>query len=143
GNQVRAEDLPQLIRSVHQALSNVGAEAEAPTPAAKMGAAQVRRSITPDALISFEDGKPYKQLKRHLSTAGLTPVSYREKWGLPPDYPMVAASYSAVRSALAKSAGLGRKAATPTVTEQVPEATPAKERIKGRLGLFGRKPSTK
>lgn len=140
GNRVEAEDLPQLIRSVHNALSTVGAEPQTAAAAVKIGAVQVRRSIKPDALISFEDGKPYKQLKRHLTKLGLTPAGYREKWGLPSNYPMVAASYSAVRSAMAKSAGLGRKAAAPAVAEPVVETKPVKGRIKGRLGLFGRKP---
>ena len=75
----------------------------------KLTPAQIRRSIREDVLISFEDGKPYKQLKRHLSSHGLTPHAYREKWGLPPDYPMTAPSYSAQRSALAKAAGLGKR----------------------------------
>lgn len=80
-------------------------------PGSRQGpsAGDIRASITPDALVSFEDGKHYKTLKRHLAGRGLTPVAYREKWGLPPDYPMVAPNYSAVRSALARANGLGRK----------------------------------
>ena len=77
---------------------------------AKPTAAQVRKSITPDALISFIDGKPYKMLKRHLTTHGLTGKAYQERYGLPLNYPMTALSYSAARSALAKKLGLGRKA---------------------------------
>ena len=70
-----------------------------------------RRSITPDYIVCLEDGKKFKSLKRHLMTHyQLTPQQYREKWGLPPDYPMVAPNYSATRSALAKTSGLGRKA---------------------------------
>lgn len=69
--------------------------------------AQIRRSITPDALVSFEDNKPYKTLKRHLASRGLTPDEYRTKWGLPADYPMVAANYSAVRAETAKRTNLG------------------------------------
>lgn len=76
---------------------------------ARRAAVDVRKSIMPDALVSFEDGKLYKTLKRHLAGRGLTPAAYREKWGLPPDYPMVAPNYSAVRSALARANGLGRK----------------------------------
>ena len=68
---------------------------------------KIRKSIKPDALISFEDGKAYKTLKRHLSRRGLTVEAYKAKWGLPSDYPMTAASYSATRSAMAKSLGLG------------------------------------
>ncbi|AWN43276.1 MucR family transcriptional regulator [Methylobacterium durans] len=109
-NHVTASDIPALIASVHGALNNLASgapqpaeeEVEKPTPA------QVRKSITPDALVSFIDGKPYKTLKRHLSTHGLDPYSYRQRYGLPNDYPMVAAAYAAQRSELAKSIGLGR-----------------------------------
>ena len=69
----------------------------------------IKRSVTPDFLISLEDGKQYKSLKRHLAGRGLTPDQYRDKWGLPRDYPMVAANYAAQRSELAKKIGLGRK----------------------------------
>lgn len=79
----------------------------------KLTPAQIRKSITPDALISFEDGKAYKTLKRHLGLKGLTPADYRAKWGLPKGYPMVSANYSAMRSAMAKSLGLGRKVSRP------------------------------
>jgi predicted transcriptional regulator len=73
-----------------------------------MHGSQVKKSITPDSLISFEDGKPYKTLRRHLATRGLTPEQYRDKWGLPADYPMVSPNYSAARSAMAKHSGLGQ-----------------------------------
>jgi len=76
----------------------------------KLTPAQIRKSITHDGIVSFEDGKHYKTLKRHLGLKGLTPADYRAKWGLPKDYPMVAPSYSATRSALAKKLGLGQKA---------------------------------
>ncbi len=113
-NSVPAADLPSLIGSVHSALQNVASPmqtkaAEKPTPAVP-----VKKSITPDAIISLIDGKPYKSLKRHLTGQGLTPAQYREQYGLPRDYPMVAPSYAAKRSELAKSIGLGqsrRKAA--------------------------------
>ena len=68
-----------------------------------------KKTISPDFIISLENGKPYKSLKRHLGLRGLTPFQYREKWGLPADYPMVAPNYSAARSALAVKIGLGRK----------------------------------
>jgi predicted transcriptional regulator len=117
-NPVPVSDLPALIASTHAALTGLaqGGATKAP-PAQKLTPAQIRKSITPDALISFEDGKPYKTLRRHLTIRGLTPEAYREKWGLPRDYPMTAASYSEVRSAMAKSLGLGnrrRKAAPKT-----------------------------
>jgi predicted transcriptional regulator len=111
-NSIAASDLPGLIHGVHQALTGAGQPQAAPEEAdAKATPGQIRKSISPDTLISFEDGKPYKSLKRHLSTRGLTPEDYRAKWGLPKDYPMVAPNYSAQRSALAKTLGLGRKAA--------------------------------
>jgi predicted transcriptional regulator len=111
-NSLAASDLPGLIHGVHQALTGAGQPPAAPEEAdVKATSAQIRKSISPDTLISFEDGKPYKSLKRHLSTRGMTPDDYRAKWGLPKDYPMVAPNYSAQRSALAKTLGLGRKAA--------------------------------
>ena len=82
-----------------------------------------KKSVFPDYIVCLEDGKKFKSLKRHLRTDyGLSPDDYRAKWGLPPDYPMVAPSYSATRSALAKSTGLGRKPAAP------PAATKAKRK---------------
>lgn len=111
-NSVAAADLPALIKSTFAALSGVGQPVvEATEAAPKATVAQIRKSLTPDALISFIDGRPYRMLKRHLSVHGLTPAAYREKFGLPADYPIVAASYVAKRSALALKAGLGRKAA--------------------------------
>ena len=106
-NTVRPEEIPELIRTVHGALSNVGAtpaapeKHEAPMP--------WKRAIKPDGIVSFEDGKQYKSMKRHLSTRGMTPEQYREKWGLPRDFPMVAPNYAAARSELAKRMGLGQK----------------------------------
>ncbi|GJE02833.1 MucR family transcriptional regulator [Methylobacterium isbiliense] len=106
-NHTSVGDLPALIQSVHAQLGKLGQavepEAERPVPPLP-----IKKTVTPDAIISLEDGKPYKSLKRHLSTRGLTPEEYRRKWGLPPDYPMVAANYAAQRSELAKSIGLGR-----------------------------------
>jgi predicted transcriptional regulator len=107
-NRVAVEQLPDLIRSVHGALGNRDREPQ-PQEAPRASAAQIRKSITNDALISFEDGRPYRLLKRHLTTHGLTPAAYREKWGLPPDYPMVAPAYAARRSEFAKASGLGSK----------------------------------
>lgn len=110
-NHVAPADLPALIASVHAAVNGlanstgtpeaVEPKAEKPTPA------QIRKSVTRDAVISFIDGKSYKTLKRHLTVHGLTPDTYRARFGLPPDYPLVAAAYSEVRSGLAKSLGLG------------------------------------
>jgi predicted transcriptional regulator len=107
-NSVPASELPALLTAIHGAVRGLGD----PAPASEQKAdpatpGQIRKSITHDALISFEDGKPYKTLKRHLTKLGLSPDEYRQKWGLPRDYPLVAASYSETRSALAKSLGLG------------------------------------
>lgn len=109
-NPVPFAELATLIATTHAALSGLGnAGAPAAPPSEKLTPARIRKSITHEALISFEDGKPYKTLKRHLTRLGLTPEAYREKWGLPADYPMTAPSYSETRSALAKSLGLGQQ----------------------------------
>ncbi|MCJ2133794.1 MucR family transcriptional regulator [Methylobacterium sp. J-026] len=121
-NSVRPADMAELIASTHAALSGLGNAGALAAPATeKLTAAQIRKSITPDALISFIDGKPYKTLKRHLSKSGMTIDQYREHFGLPRDYPSTAASYSAHRSALAKSLGLGsqRKKAAAKAAEPV------------------------
>lgn len=109
-NHVSVADLPALIASVHIALAGrvTGAPAPAQTTVERPTAAQIRKSVTADALISFIDGTPYKTLKRHLTKHGFNPDSYREHFGLPSDYPMVAASYSETRSNLARSLGLGQ-----------------------------------
>jgi predicted transcriptional regulator len=107
-NVLPSEALPSLIRSVHAAIGAKANTAEAePQEAPQVSKAQIRKSITHDALISFEDGRPYRMLRRHLTSIGLTPAEYRAKWGLPKDYPMTAPAYSARRSELAKAAGLG------------------------------------
>ena len=121
-NHVQVAELATLIASTHAALSGIGQGSTAAAPAIeKLSPSQIRKSITPDALISFVDGKPYKTLKRHLTGNGMTFDEYREHYGLPRDYPSVAASYSETRSALAKSLGLGqqRKKATPKAAEPV------------------------
>ncbi len=106
---VKSEEIPAIIRSVRQALSETDAPAPASTEASfpKADKRAVNKSITPDALISFVDNKPYKTLKRHLSRHGLDMAGYRERYGLPSDYPSVAPSYSAARSEMAKKLGLG------------------------------------
>ena len=114
-NPVPASDLPALIADVHSALGRARAPAAEPVPELKP-AVNPKKSVFPDYLVSLEDGKQYKALKRHLTRIGLTPAEYRAKWGLPNDYPMVAPNYAAVRSALAKSIGLGRKKAGPVPT---------------------------
>ena len=121
-NKIPAGELGSLISSIHAALTSAGAPESVVEETTKASAAQIRKSITPDALISFEDGQPYKSLRRHLSVRGLSPEDYKAKWGLPKDYPIVAPAYSAQRSALAKSLGLGRKAAPPVKKGRKPKA---------------------
>lgn len=108
-NKVEAEHLPTLILSVHQALSGTTTPVVEETTVDRPTSAQIRKSIKPEGLVSFEDGKTYKSLRRHLNARGMTFADYREKWGLPNDYPAVAPAYSARRSELAKAAGLGQK----------------------------------
>jgi len=112
-NAVEQADLPKLIGEVHKALEQVAAgtgrkdEGNEQKPPVS-----VKKSITPDYLICLEDGKKFKSLKRHLRTHfNLTPEQYREKWGLPADYPMVAPNYANSRSNLAKNMGLGQRKA--------------------------------
>lgn len=111
-NAVNAGDLPKLIADVHGALRALSTN-EAPLQVEELKpAVPVRKSVAADYIICLEDGKKFKSLKRHLRTHyNLSPEEYREKWGLPADYPMVAPNYSATRSKLAKDNGLGRKAA--------------------------------
>ena len=106
-NNVRTEDLANLISTVRGALSNPGGASAAPEKA--QAPMSWKKAIKPDFIISFEDGKQYKSMKRHLTRHGLTPQQYREKWGLPRDFPMVAPNYAAVRSEMAKRIGLGQK----------------------------------
>ncbi|MEE8622943.1 MAG: MucR family transcriptional regulator [Alphaproteobacteria bacterium] len=108
-NTVAVNDLPQLIQQVHTTLAAVGKATslavERPQPVVS-----IKRSVTPDYIVCLEDGRKLKMLKRHLKTAfNMTPEEYRERWGLPPDYPMVAPNYAKQRSSLAKKIGLGTK----------------------------------
>ena len=122
-NSVPVTDLPALIRSVHQSISTLGhAPAATAAPEPLKPAVPVKKSITDDYIISLEDGRKLKSMKRYLAGLGMTPGDYRAKWGLPADYPMVAPAYAAHRSALAKNLGLGRRA-----VESVPAAAPESE----------------
>jgi predicted transcriptional regulator len=132
-NSVQAADLPALIQKVYTALTTLGSEPAQATEK-REPAVPVRKSVFPDYIICLEDGKKLKMLKRHLMTSySLTPDAYRERWGLPSSYPMVAPSYAERRSALAKSIGLGRKPAAAIGGEPAKVAAPAKKR--------GRKPA--
>jgi predicted transcriptional regulator len=111
-NEVPQAELPKLIADVHKALEKAaGTTVTANNAAASpMPLVNVKKTITPDFLICLEDGKKFKSLKRHLRTHfNLSPEQYREKWGLPADYPMVAPNYATSRSTLAKNMGLGQK----------------------------------
>jgi predicted transcriptional regulator len=108
-NAVGANDIPALIEQVYKTLSNVNSEtsimADRPQPAVP-----IKKSVHPDYIVCLEDGKKLKMLKRHLKTAyNMTPEQYRERWGLPSDYPMVAPNYAKQRSKLAKDIGLGTR----------------------------------
>lgn len=109
-NSVPVTDLPLLIGEVHSALLRLGGGPAEPQAEAPKPAVPVKKSVMPDYIVCLEDGKKFKSLKRHLRTQyGMTPEQYREKWGLPADYPMVAPNYAAARSELAKSMGLGQQ----------------------------------
>ncbi|MCP1274981.1 MucR family transcriptional regulator [Gluconobacter albidus] len=113
-NELKADQLPALIRSVYTAFQDepVPEEAVAPEPFVNP-----KKSVFPDYIICLEDGKKLKMLRRHLKTTyGMTPAEYRQKWGLPDSYPMVCPSYSAHRSSLAKEIGLGN------TVKKIPEA---------------------
>jgi len=128
-----AEDVPAFLSQMHAAVGNLAAPQpaeEAAEPQEFTPAVSVRKSLaSPDHIISMIDGKPYKALRRHLTKHGLTPGEYRERFGLKPDYPMVAESYSQVRRDMAKRIGLGRKALN---GGEAAAAAPAPKRTGGR-----------
>ena len=126
-NNISVSDVPALILNVHSSLAALGEPAAEPatelTPAVS-----IRASVKPDYLVCLEDGKKSRMLKRHLQTAhGLSPDEYRAKWGLPKDYPMVAAAYSDVRRALAISLGLGKKRGPRSAAKKTSAGRPAKK----------------
>ena len=109
-NTVASAEIPNLIAQVYSALMRISSGQTAPPAEPLKPAVAVKRSVTPEYIVCLEDGKKFKSLKRHLRTQyGITPEQYREKWGLPPDYPMVAPNYAAARSQLAKQMGLGQQ----------------------------------
>lgn len=108
-NAVSKDDLPDLIQSVFDAVSDAASDPVVEDPVELNPAVPIDQSVQDDAIICLEDGLPFKSLKRHLrSKYNLTPEAYREKWGLPDDYPMVSKNYAKARSELAKKSGLGR-----------------------------------
>jgi len=109
-NTVASSDLAGLINEVYNALQRTSGSTVEPEPEPLLPAVPVKKSVTPDYIICLEDGKKFKSLKRHLRTHyDMSPEEYREKWGLPSDYPMVAPNYAAARSELAKKMGLGQQ----------------------------------
>jgi predicted transcriptional regulator len=109
-NSVNASELPGIIAEVHEALSRASHRAGPVEREELKPAVALKKSVTPDYIVCLEDGKKFKSLKRHLRTHyNLSPEEYREKWGLPHDYPMVAPNYAAARSQLAKQMGLGTR----------------------------------
>ena len=136
-NAIAPPDLPNLIASVFAALDSLGRPGT-PAPGRPEPAVPIRRSIAHEHLVCLEDGRKVRTLKRYLGTRyGMTPDDYRRRWGLPPDYPMVAPAYNEMRSEMAKRSGLGRKKLAPE-PEVEPEvelpAAPvtAKRRTAGR-----------
>ena len=135
-NTVATSDLPGLIRTVYETLRAAGTvEAEKPAETL-VPAVPIKKSVTSEFIVCLEDGKKLKMLKRHLATRyNMTPAAYRQRWGLPNDYPMVAPAYAAQRSTLAKSIGLGRK---PVEAAPAPEPAPVAKQPKRRVAV-GRK----
>ncbi|KKC34544.1 MucR family transcriptional regulator [Devosia psychrophila] len=123
-NAIGASDLPRLIGNVYTALGGLDQPVIGPT-VELVPAVSIKKSVTSDFIVCLDDGKKFKSMKRHLAGLGMTPDEYRTKWGLPSDYPMVAPNYTATRSALAISSGLGRKPA-PVVATPKPKRNSAK-----------------
>lgn len=157
-NTIPAEDVPGFIAKTHEAIAGIAKGPDAPAGEAPAGepeftpAVTVRKSLaSPDHILSMIDGKPYKSLKRHLGSHGLTPAEYRVRYGLKSDYPMVAPGYSAQRREVAQRLGLGRKrqapaaepeiAASPADTAQAPEAKRRGRRPKAEAGATAQAPA--
>src|ERR1700712_2378028 len=135
-NHVQPSEMPALIASVHAAFNSLGKPQEvAPEPEKQKPAVPIKKSITDEFIISLEDGRKFRSMKRYLGLLGMTPAEYRAKWGLPHDYPMVAPAYAAQRSELAKTLGLGnmRKRQGQAV-EAVPETEPVEAPEKRKVG---------
>ena len=135
-NVLSAEKLPEFIGSVHAALSKASMQGIEPPKVELIPTVPVKKSVTQDYIICLEDGKKFKSLKRHLRTHyDLSPEEYREKWGLPHDYPMVAPAYAATRSQLAKTMGLGQRGKNGATGKPGPASTAAG----GKAGKGGTK----
>ena len=127
-NAITASELPAFIAQTYSSVAQIATGPVLPAvEPPKEPAVPIKKSVTNDFIVCLEDGKKFKSLRRHLSTAyGITPQEYRSKWGLPVDYPMVAPSYAAVRSSLAKQAGLGQKAETAKAAKKTASKKEAK-----------------
>lgn len=138
-NAMPGSDLPALIDRVFQSLAGLTSASTTAAPEARPEpAVPVKKSVFADYIVCLEDGKKLKMMKRHLMTSyGLTPQAYRERWSLPPDYPMVAPSYAERRSTLAKSIGLGRKPGGGAAAKV--EAAPEEEQVTPIPKTRGRK----
>ena len=112
-NSLPSAALTDLISKVHQSLTGLSSATKVEEAAPLVPAVPIKKSVTPDYIVSLEDGRKFKSMKRYLGLLNMTPAEYRTKWGLPADYPMVAPNYAAQRSELAKKMGLGRKAVAP------------------------------
>jgi predicted transcriptional regulator len=140
-NSVPPAEMPGLIASVHAAFGSLGRVPEPQAPVEPLKpAVPIKKSVTDEFIISLEDGRKMKSMKRYLSGLGMTPADYRTKWGLPKDYPMVAPAYAAKRSELAKSLGLGslRKRQS-EVVEAAPDAEVQPEPALRKPGRRGSK----
>jgi predicted transcriptional regulator len=133
-NALTGDKLPDLIGSVYGALSRASVQGVEPEKVELKPAVAIKKSVTPDYIICLEDGQKFKSLKRHLKTHyDMSPEEYREKWGLPRDYPMVAPSYAAARSDMAKNMGLGRRGTAVAGTQlEVPAKAEPAAKPKGR-----------
>ena len=141
-NALTGDKLPDLISSVYGALSRASVRGVEPEKVELKPAVAIKKSVTPDYLICLEDGQKFKSLKRHLKAHyDMSPGEYREKWGLPYDYPMVAPSYAAARSDLAKNMGLGRRGTAVAATQ--PDEAPASVKPAKARGKDGRKQQRK
>jgi len=146
-NNIRPEDVPDFIAKTHAAITGIAKEPEAPAEPAPPAEAEytpavtVRKSLaSPDHILSMIDGKPYKTLKRHLGTHGLTPAEYRARYGLKADYPMVAPGYSEQRRDVAKRLGLGRKRQEPAPAPEAEQPAPQADLAAEPKPQRGRKP---
>ncbi len=143
-NVISGEKLPEFIGSVYTALSKASTQGAEPPKVELKPAVPVKKSVSSEHIVCLEDGKKFKSLKRHLRTHyDMSPEEYREKWGLPRDYPMVAPAYATARSNLAKSMGLGRRAQAEGGSglngAAQPETKPARGRRAGAVAKGARK----